>query len=482
MQAHSDVVVLGGGPAGVAAARTVARMGSKALLLDSGRLGGISTNGGTVPARALAHAARLMRESQQLAVYGLDAPPASVNAGRLLARVDEVCKHLHQAKEIADQARLLGIEVHEHVGETRFVAPNRIRCANGLEVTGGKFIVCVGGHARELTIPGAELAVKLSDIWTLSALPRSIAIVGTGHTGCQVGSILNAFGVKVHMFELGSRVMPLEDIDVSAEMERLFALHGVSITKNFQAVEAVEPVGGVKRLIYRKDDKVQTLDVDAVMFAVGWTAATESLGLAELGVEMERSYIKTDEYLRTTVPHIYAAGDVTGRMMLVSGATHQGHVAAVNALTGETKTVAHRIVSTGSFTDPEYGGVGLREQQAKQQGIDYVTSVIRNEDLTRAIIDGRTDGFCKLIADRQTRKIIGGHIVGERAVETVQLISAIMAGGLAVEQVADMELAFPTYSAIILMAARDLNYKLDPRYADIYDTVHSVSPANKALS
>ena len=169
--------------------------------------------------------------------------------------------------------------------------------------------------------------------------------------------------------------------------------------------------------------------------------------------------------------------------MLVSGATHEGHVAAVNAVTNaETKKVAHTLVPTGSFTDPEYGAIGMRESQCCDAGIDYETSVIWCEDLTRAIIDDRTAGFCKMIADRRTHKFLGAHIVGERAVETVQLMATIMAGGLTVEQVADLELAFPTYSAIILMAARDLKYKLDPEYAALYQSGMAGSPANKALS
>ncbi len=180
MQAQSDIVALGGGPAGVAAARAVARLGGKAMLIDTGKLGGIGAYGGTVPARALARAARLKRESEQLGLYGLEAPPAVANVERLMARLREVGDHLHRTKEIADRARTQGMEVREHLGSVRFTSPETVVCGNGLEVTGRKFIVRVGGHSRRLPTPGFDLSAPLSDIWTLKALPGSIAIVGAG--------------------------------------------------------------------------------------------------------------------------------------------------------------------------------------------------------------------------------------------------------------------------------------------------------------
>ena len=195
------ILVLGGGPAGVAAARTAARMGAQAILIDSGRLGGVSTNSGVLPARVLAHAARLKRDSGQLGVYGLRATEAELDWPAALCRLSIVVEALHARKEIAEEARKLGVEVHENVGQTSFVSPTSIAFAHGRTAEGDAAIVCVGGRARRLPFPGAELAISPNDIWRLTALPRRIAIVGTGHTGCQFASILAHFGTEVHMLD-----------------------------------------------------------------------------------------------------------------------------------------------------------------------------------------------------------------------------------------------------------------------------------------
>lgn len=483
---HPDrrILVLGGGPAGVAAARTAARMGAQAILIDSGRLGGVSTNSGALPARVLAHAARLKRDSGQLGVYGLRATEAGLDWPSALQRLSNVVEALHARKEIAEEARKLGVEVHENVGKTRFVSPTAVAFANGMTVEGDAAIVCVGGHARMSRFPGIELAITPNDIWRLKALPRSIAIVGTGHTGCQCASILTHFGTDVHMLDRKSRIMPLEDELVSTVMAKQFAAHGIRIHSSIDSIDGLSrTAAGGTVLRYTTAGESRSLETDAVLLCVGWIGNTDGIGLEALGVETARSYITVDKYLRTNVPDLYAAGDVTGQVMLVSGATHEGHVAAVNAVTdADTKKVAHELVPTGSFTDPEYGAIGMREQQCRDAGIDYETSVVGCDELTRAIIDDRTAGFCKLIADRRTHKFLGAHIVGERAVETVQLMAAVIAGGLTVEQAADLELAFPTYSAIILMAARDLKYKLEPAYAELYQSGMAGSPASKALS
>ena len=478
------ILVLGGGPAGVAAARTAARMGAQAILVDSGRLGGVSTNSGVLPARVLAHAARLKRESGQLGVYGLRSTEAELDWSAALQRLSNVVEALHARKEIAEEARKLGIDVHENVGKTHFVSPTAIAFGNGVTVEGDAAIICVGGRSRSIPLPGAELAISPDDIWRMKALPRSIAIVGTGHTGCQFASILAHFGTDVHMLDFKQRIMSREDELVSAVMAKEFAAHGIRIQSNIDSIDGLSAsTGGGTVLHYKEAGESRSIKTDAVLLCVGWIGNTDGIGLGEIGVETARSYVKVDTYLRTNLPNLYAAGDVTGQMMIVSGATHEGHVAAVNAVTGaETKKVAHELVPTGSFTDPEYGAIGLREQQCRDAGIDYESSVIWCEDLTRAIIDNRTAGFCKLIADRRTHKFLGAHIVGERAVETVQLMATIMAGGLTVAQAADLELAFPTYSAIILMAARDLKYKLDPEYAALYQSGMVGSPASKALS
>jgi len=177
------------------------------------------------------------------------------------------------------------------------------------------------------------------------------------------------------------------------------------------------------------------------------------LGLEAAGVATDRGHIVVDDTLQTSVPHIFAAGDITGRVMLVQSATYEGSLAAEQAVLGAERSQSHEIVPHGGFTDPEYASVGLTEEAALAWH-DCVVSSVPYTDLDRSVIDGHQEGFCKLIVDRASRRILGAHIVGEQAVEVVQLVATAMRGGMPVEELADIELAYPTFTAIVGLAAR----------------------------
>ena len=192
---------------------------------------------------------------------------------------------------------------------------------------------------------------------------------------------------------------------------------------------------------------------------VGWPGNVEALNLAAANVQSERGYIVVDDFLRTTTPHIFAAGDITGRMMLVQSASGEGALAGENALLGVARSSQHKIVPHGGFTDPEYGSVGLTEEQARARH-DCVVAVVPYTALDRALIDGHREGFCKLIVSTETHRVLGAHIMGEQAVEILQLVATCMAADMRIEQLADLELAYPTFTAIVGLAARRLSREL----------------------
>ena len=198
--------------------------------------------------------------------------------------------------------------------------------------------------------------------------------------------------------------------------------------------------------------------------AVGWAADTAGLHLSAAGVEVDkRGFVRVDGYLQSSAPHIFAAGDVTGRMMLVPQAIQDGFVAATNAVRGAKMIAGSPVNPIGSFTDPEYAHVGLTEKKARESH-NVVTAVVRFDSATRTIIDGRTTGFCKLIVDDATFKILGCHVVGERAVDITQVAAIAIAAGMRVDDLAQVPLSFPTYTAILgraaASAARQLNLKV----------------------
>jgi dihydrolipoamide dehydrogenase len=195
--------------------------------------------------------------------------------------------------------------------------------------------------------------------------------------------------------------------------------------------------------------------------AVGWVADTAGLNLLAAGVELNpRKFVKVDEYLRTSAPHIFAAGDVTGRLMLVSQALPDGFVAATNAVQGPTLPVGERVSPAGSFTDPEYAQVGPTEAKARSTH-DIVTAVVNFDSTTRPVIDGRKLGFCKLIIDRKTCKVLGCHVIGERAVDIVEVAAIAIAAGMRVDELANIPLAYPTHAAVLIRAAVSAAQQLD---------------------
>ena len=359
------------------------------------------------------------------------------------------------------QIDALGVTVYEQAGAARFADPHTIETESGLRLQAEKIIICTGGVSRRLSVPGFELTATHSDAWGLTSVPPSMLVIGGGATGAQVASIFNAFGSRVQLFQAGPRILPTEDEDVSSAVAAAFRESGMVVREGFGAIESFERTPRGVRMIFSKDGVRDSAEAALAVVAVGWVANTAGLGLAMAGVETDhRGFIRVDAYLRTSAPHIFAAGDITGRLLLVPQAIQDGFVAATNAVRGVTMTLGDQVSPIGSFTDPEYAQVGLTEAKARETH-DVVTAVVRFDSTTRTIIDGRTAGFCKLIVDRATYKILGCHVVGERAVEITQVAAIAIAAGMRVDDLAQVPLSFPTYAGILgrvaASAARQLN-------------------------
>jgi pyruvate/2-oxoglutarate dehydrogenase complex dihydrolipoamide dehydrogenase (E3) component len=459
-----DVIVIGAGPAGVVAALRAADLGAKTALVTRDKFGGMAANDGPVPVRTLAQAARLIREARQLGLYGIAVSEPMLDYPGLLARVravvDDVCAH----SAFRGQIDSLGVTVYEQAGAARFADPHTIETWSGLRLQAEKIIICTGGVSRRLSVPGFELTATHSDAWSLTSVPPSILVIGGGATGAQVASIFNAFGSRVQLFQAGPRILPTEDEDVSAAVAAAFRESGIVVREDFGDIESFEKTPSGVRMVFSKDGARDSAEAALAVVAVGWVANTAGLSLATAGVEIDhRGFVRVDAYLRTSAPHIFAAGDITGRLLLVPQAIQDGFVAATNAVRGATMTLGDQVSPIGSFTDPEYAQVGLTEANARETH-DVVTAVVRFDSTTRTIIDGRTAGFCKLIADRATYKILGCHVVGERAVEITQVAAIAIATGMRVDELAQVPLSFPTYAGILgrvaASAARQLNLKV----------------------
>jgi pyruvate/2-oxoglutarate dehydrogenase complex dihydrolipoamide dehydrogenase (E3) component len=454
VSADISLLVAGGGPAGVTASLQGRELGARVTLLEAAQVGGTTLNRGPAPVRTLARAARLARDWSSWAAFGLEGSAPVPDLPAVVANSDRVARYAHDKKDLAGHLRRTGIDLTEDLGPVAFTGPHTMAASDGRTWTADRIILAVGGHAGRLPVPGAGLALTYEDIPSLASLPGRVAVVGGADTGCQIASIFADLGAAVTIFEAGPVLVPAADEDVSAELTRAFTRRGMTVATD-TLVTALHREHDCIGIDYRSSAAAGHTDAHAVFFAVGWPASLRELNLDAASVQADPSSIPVDDYLRTNMPHIFAAGDVTGHSMLVQTARMEGRIAAKNAILGPARQATYDVVPSGSFTDPEYGRVGLTETQATRQH-DTVTGIARYDDLLRPVADGRPDGFCKLIADRQTHAILGAHVLGEYSAETVQTVAACMAAGLTTEQVAELQLAFPTFTEAVSMAAQKI--------------------------
>ena len=447
-----SVLVAGGGPAGITAALQARELGAHVTLLETRRIGGTSLNRGPAPVRTLARAARLARDWSSWATFGLEGPPPVPNLPAVMANSERVARYAHEKKDISGHLRKHGIHLAEDLGSVGFTGPHTLAASDGRSWSADRIILAVGGHAARPPIPGSERALTYEDIPSLDSLPRRVAVVGGADTGCQIASIFADLGAEVALFEGGAVLVAAADPDVSAELGRAFGARGMNVSTGTRVESLSQEDGGI-RVEYSDSSGAGHTAADAVFFAVGWPANLSPLHLDAAGVQAGAGAITVDDYLRTNIGHIYAAGDVNGHSMLVQTARMEGRIAAKNAVLGPAAQATYRIVPSGSFTDPEYGKVGLTEPESALTH-DTVTGIARYDDLLRPVADGRPEGFCKLIADRGSHTILGGHVLGEYSAETVQTIAACMAAGMTVEHVAELQLAYPTVTEAVSMAAQ----------------------------
>jgi pyruvate/2-oxoglutarate dehydrogenase complex dihydrolipoamide dehydrogenase (E3) component len=453
---HYDVAVIGAGPAGTAAALRAAELGASVVVLEAARVGGTCVNTGCVPTRVLAKTARLIRETRNADVYGVEVAAPTIDWTTTVARVRERVDRVRGIKREAERFAEAGVDLI-HEGRARFADDSTLVLDSGRRLTASSILVCVGGHSRRLPIPGAELATVPEHVLDLPTLPRRVAVIGAGNTGAQLVTVFSSFGSEVTVLDLAPRVLMPSDASVSEAVAAAFVEQDIEVRTGIDGVDSLARASdGSITLSWRDSGAAHSADFDAVIMATGWPADVEDLGLEKAGIEVVRSAIPADAYFRTAVPHIFAVGDANGRDMLVQAAQFEGEAAAENAVLGANRRTPHHLLPAGGFTDPDYAGVGLTEQQAREREITCVVATVAFSSVDRAVIDDRETGFLKLIADPRRELILGAHAVGENAIEVIQSVTTAMAAGVDVSTLANVRFAYPTYSAVIGMAARAL--------------------------
>ncbi|WP_428355152.1 FAD-dependent oxidoreductase [Methyloprofundus sp.] len=415
----NNIVVIGGGSAGLVTSYIAAAVKAKVTLIEKHKMGGDCLNTGCVPSKALIKSSKLLSTLKRSKEFGINEMTADFKFSEVMERVQGVVQTVAPHDSV-ERYTALGVDVV--VGEAKIISPweVEVKTAEGIKIISSRSIVIAAG-ARPFVppIPGLDKIDYLTsdNVWNLREQPKRMVVLGGGPIGSELAQAFARLGVNVTQVEMAPRLLIREDIEVSAAVAARFIKEGIDVRLEHTAKEFIVENGEKILLAEHKGEQVR-IPFDQVLLAIGRVANTTGYGLEELGVQLsDRRTVQINDFQETNYPNIYACGDVSGPYQFTHTAAHQAWYASVNALFGSFKKFKtdYSVIPWATFTDPEVARVGLNEQEAKEQGIAYETSVYGIDDLDRAIADGEAYGFVKVLTVPGKDKILGVTIVGEHS-------------------------------------------------------------------
>ncbi|QOR38264.1 FAD-dependent oxidoreductase [Billgrantia diversa] len=453
-----DIVVIGGGSAGLVASYIAAAVKARVMLVERAKLGGDCLNTGCVPSKALIRAARLAEEVRRAGRYGIHAGEPRIDFAAVMAHVQRA---IHQVEPHDSRERYEGLGVEVFAGEACLQDPWRVRVmGDGGErvLTTRHVIIASGARPKVPPLPGLEaIKVLTSDnLWQLTTLPGRLVVLGGGPIGCELGQSFARLGSRVSLVEMGPQLLPREDLDAADALRVRLEREGVSLWLDTRAVRVVPgeaPDGGhlleVERCLASGQVETHRLPFDRLLVAVGRQANVAGMGLEALGVETRPDgTLAVDESLQSVLPNVWACGDVAGPFQLTHASAHQAWHATVNALFGEFKRfrVSYRALPAVTYTEPEVARVGHSEREARARGIDFEVTRYELAELDRAIAEGLTEGFVKVLTVPGKDRILGASVVGQGAGELLAEFTLAMTHGIGLNKLLGTVHPYPTWS------------------------------------
>lgn len=418
-----DLFVIGGGSGGVRAARISAGYGAKVAVAEEFRFGGTCVIRGCVPKKLLVYASRYADDFSDARGFGWETGPAVFDWRRLVAAKDKEISRL----EAAYRNTLAGRGVETIAARAVVKGPHEVALSDGRRVTARTILIATGGTPNiDAKLPGVEHVITSNEAFDLASLPKRIVIAGGGYIAVEFAGIFRGLGVDTTLLYRGQKVLRGFDEDMRDGLMEAYAKRGVKLVMGTVFTRIEKTASGL--VGHLKDGTV--IEADAIMFAIGRSPATAGLGLAEAGVELSESgAVKVDRFSATSVPSIYAVGDVTDRVNLTPVAIREGHAFADTVFGGRPTVVDHTLIPTGVFSTPEIGTVGLPEQAARAAGhqLDLYKARFRPMRNTLAGRDERT--LMKLVVDQPSQKVLGVHVLGPDAAEIVQMAAIALGMG-----------------------------------------------------
>lgn len=441
-----NLVVIGGGTAGLVSAMGAAGLGARVALVERHLLGGDCLNYGCVPSKSLIRSARAAYDARQVASFGGDGSHSlTVDFGSVMERMRRLraaIAHHDSAQRFADA----GIDVF--LGDAKFVSPDEVE-VSGARLRFVRAVIATGARAAVPPIPGLGEAGFFTNesIFSLTELPRRLAVIGAGPIGCELAQAFRRFGSEVTIVSLDERVLPREDPDAAAVLQAQLVDEGVSLILGAR-VTGVEQSPGGKALSIQRGLQPDEVTVDAILVAVGRAPNIEGLGLDAASVASDRTGVTVEDHLRTTNRRVYAAGDICSPYKFTHAADAMARVVLQNALFGGRKKASSLVIPWTTYTDPEIAHVGLYEHEAKERGLRVESFTVQLAEVDRAVLDGETKGFARLLVDQRNGRILGATVVARHAGEMIGEASLAMTEGLRASALSKAIVPYPTQAEV----------------------------------
>lgn len=466
MAQNYDIVILGGGTGGYVAAIRAAQLGLKTAIVEKGKLGGTCLHKGCIPSKALLRSAEVYATTKNHAAdFGVNTGEVTLDFSRVQARKESIVSQLHQG--VQGLMKKGKIDVFEGTG--RMLGPSIFSPSPGgtvsVEMNNGEenemlipknVIIATGSRPRSLpglTIDGTQVMTS-DEALVMTELPKSILIVGGGVIGIEWASMLNDFGVEVTVIEYADRIIPTEDADVSKEMQKLLAKKGITFATSAKVLsETLETSEGSVTISAEFKGETKTFTAEKMLVSVGRQANVENIGIENTDIVVDKGFVQVKNTFQTKESHIYAIGDVIGGLQLAHVASHEG-ITAVEHIAGQkTHAIDYNLVSRCIYSNPEAASVGITQQQAKEQGFDVKVGKFSFKAIGKALVYGESDGFVKIIADKNTNDILGVHMIGPHVTDMISEAGLAMVLDATPWEIANTIHPHPTLSEVMGEAA-----------------------------
>lgn len=442
-----DLLILGGGPAGYVAAERAGQAGLKVVLFEKSAMGGVCLNEGCIPTKTLLYSAKIYENALNADKYGVFGDNIRFDYGKMVSRKKKVVRKLVLGVEGKMKSNKVEVVKGEAYINGRSSEGVELTC-NGEKYIGRNLLICTGSEASVPPIPGlneaGDIILTNREILEMTERPDSLVIIGGGVIGMEFASFFNSLGTKVTVVEMLPEIVAGMDLEVSTMLRQIYAKKGIEFNLNSKVIK----IDGNK-VIFEKDGETHTVEGDKILLSVGRRPVTKGFGLESIGVELFRNGIKVDEKMRTNVPGVFAAGDVTGFSLLAHTASREGEV-VVNNLTGRSDIMRYNAIPGVVYTNPEVAGVGETEESAKEKNIAYKVAKLPMAYAGRFVAENEGgSGICKVIVGEKYGEVIGVHMLGNPSSEIIFGAAMAIEQEMTLKEMQEVVFPHPTVSEII---------------------------------